>query len=128
MVILVLGSQEQISKLLPIVHLSHRPCVIDKLLVYNHVPRLFTLDAFSGTCEAGAATDLILTIGILRRYVFYGMKTSGELDFILELNYPPLKIFCQIPGLHSSPTGQEIMYFIACCYHYSRKAKFMASL
>ena len=58
MVILVLGSREQISRLSPTVHLSHRPCVTDKLLVYNHVSRLFTLDDFSGICEAGAAPDL----------------------------------------------------------------------
>ena len=114
MVILVLVSREQISRLSPTVHLSHRPYVTDKLLVYNHVSRLFTLDDFSGICEAGAAPDLILTIGIWRRCVFYGVKTSGELDLILELNYPPLKIFYQIPGLHSSPTGQEVMCLMAC--------------
>ena len=66
---------------------------------------------------------LNLPISSLSWCLFFDVKTNGEVDLTLELNYPPLENFCHISGLHSPPTGQEILYFLACCYHYSRNAK-----
>lgn len=55
---------------------------------------------------------LILVICSFKGHLVQEVTTNGKLYLPLDVRYLPLENFCRVPGLRSSHTEQEIMWFL----------------